>query len=139
MSFARLIRAYRPAEGRLSIAIRLKVAPPRLGAALTGVLAMLLLAPSAHAGVSWIVDGHGFGHGIGMSQYGAYGYARNGKGYRFILAHYYSGTTTGKLAAARTVRILIDVSGGDVGFNGATGACGKRLDPSRAYEAHRAG
>jgi stage II sporulation protein D len=110
-----------------------------IGIAAATALGALLLAPAAQAGVSWIVNGHGFGHGVGMSQYGAYGYARNGKSYRFILAHYYSGTSVGNLAAPRAVRVLIDVSGNDVGFSGATGACGKRLDPNRAYEAHRAG
>ena len=34
---------------------------------------------------------HGFGHGIGMSQYGAQGMAKEGKSYREILMHYYSG------------------------------------------------
>ncbi len=43
--------------------------------------------------VSWVVHGRGFGHGVGMSAYGAYGYALHGKGYRFILGHYYTGTT----------------------------------------------
>ena len=36
-----------------------------------------------------------------MSQYGAYGYAQHGKGYRFILGHYYTGTTIGTLAGPR--------------------------------------
>lgn len=38
------------------------------------------------------VKGHGYGHGIGMSQYGAEGAAREGKTYSTILAHYYRGT-----------------------------------------------
>ena len=81
--------------------------------------------------------GHGFGHGVGMSAYGAYGYALHGKGYRFILGHYYTGTTIGTLAGPRVVRVLLDISGGDVGFSGATSACGQALDPARSYEAHR--
>jgi len=103
------------------------------------LLLFLLLAPSAQARVRWIVVGHGFGHGVGMSAYGAYGYAQHGKGYRFILGHYYSGTTIGRLTAPRIVRVLLDVSGGDVGFSDATSACGKMLDPRRGYEAHRVG
>ena len=35
----------------------------------------------------------GYGHGCGMSQMGAWGYAANGWGYADILAHYYPGTT----------------------------------------------
>jgi stage II sporulation protein D len=74
-----------------------------------------------------------------MSQYGAYGYAQHGKGYRFILAHYYSGTTIGQVTETRIVRVLLDIAGGDVGFSDATSACGQALDPSRSYEAHRDG
>ena len=36
--------------------------------------------------------GAGWGHGIGMSQWGAYGYAKHGAGYREILDHYYRDT-----------------------------------------------
>lgn len=35
----------------------------------------------------------GFGHGVGMSQYGANGMANNGYNYKEILEHYYQGTT----------------------------------------------
>lgn len=35
----------------------------------------------------------GYGHGVGMSQYGANAMARMGKNYKEILAHYYHGTT----------------------------------------------
>ena len=34
----------------------------------------------------------GFGHGVGMSQYGAEVMAASGADYRAILAHYYPGT-----------------------------------------------
>jgi SpoIID/LytB domain protein len=107
--------------------------------ALATAVAALALAPAARGSVSWLVKGHGFGHGVGVSQYGAYGYALHGKGYRFILAHYYQGTTIGQVAGTRIVRVLLDISSGDVGFSGATSACGKALDPARDYEAHRNG
>jgi stage II sporulation protein D len=53
-----------------------------------------------------VFTGHGWGHGIGMSQWGAYGYALHGWTYDRILAHYYSGTTLGTEPAA-TVRVLL--------------------------------
>jgi SpoIID/LytB domain protein len=109
----------------------------RLTALALGLL--LCAAPNANAAVTWVVKGHGFGHGVGMSQYGAYGYARHGKDYRFILGHYYSGTSLGRLTAARIVRVLLDISPGDIGFSGARSACGRALDPERLYEAHRNG
>ncbi len=103
------------------------------------MLAALALAQVAPASVSWVVKGHGFGHGVGMSQYGAYGFAEHGKDYRFILSHYYRGTTLGQVAGPRIVRVLLEISGDDVGFSGATSACGQALDPARSYEAHRDG
>lgn len=44
------------------------------------------------------VNGRGYGHGIGMCQYGAIGRARAGQNYRTILETYYSGTTIGRIA-----------------------------------------
>lgn len=40
----------------------------------------------------FVFDVVGYGHGVGMSQYGAKVMAQNGTGYREILAHYYPGT-----------------------------------------------
>jgi stage II sporulation protein D len=103
-------------------------------------LALLAVTPSAAlSAVNWVVHGRGFGHGVGMSAYGAYGYAQHGKGYRFILAHYYSGTTIGTLPKPAVVRVLLTTAGGDVGFSAATSACGEQLDPARSYQAHRLG
>ncbi len=106
---------------------------------LIAVLLALALAPGAHGAVTWVVKGHGFGHGVGMSQYGAYGFAKHGRSYPAILAHYYRGTTLERTAGPRVVRVLLEISPGDVGFSGATSACGEALDPDRSYEAHRAG
>lgn len=111
-----------------------------LVATCAAAFALLSLYPlSAQASVTWIVHGRGFGHGVGMSAYGAYGYAEHGKGYRFILGHYYQGTSLGTLEGARVVRVLLGINGGDVGFSGATSACGQKLDPRRDYQAHRVG
>lgn len=103
------------------------------------LIIFLCLAPSASASVSWVVKGRGFGHGVGMSQYGAYGYARNGKSYDFILGHYYRGTTIGQASGPQIVRVLLAIVPGDVGFSKATSACGVALDPERIYRAHREG
>lgn len=46
---------------------------------------------------SFVFDGRGQGHGAGLCQWGAAGLAREGKGYREILAHYYPGTRLVKL------------------------------------------
>jgi stage II sporulation protein D len=107
--------------------------------ALTLIAALAIPVTAAEARVSWVVKGRGYGHGVGMSQYGAYGYARAGKGYRWILRHYYRGTSVDRLAKPRVVRVLLRIDPGDVSFSGARSACGRRLDPSRSYQAHRRG
>lgn len=43
------------------------------------------------------VKGGGYGHGIGMCQWGAIGRARAGQDYRTILTTYYPGTTVGRI------------------------------------------
>ena len=43
------------------------------------------------------VAGNGFGHGIGMSQWGARGMAERGKQYNDILTHFYNGAKLGPL------------------------------------------
>jgi stage II sporulation protein D len=115
--------------------------PIPLTLALLAVLACACgaLAASARAQVSWVVHGHGFGHGVGMSAYGAYGYALHGKGYEFILGHYYPGTSLGTLEGPHVVRVLLSATAGDVTFSEATSACRTKLDPTRTYEAHRLG
>ena len=51
------------------------------------------------------VKGRGYGHGIGMSQYGAEGAARKGVSATSILKYYYPGTTIEKKSS--TIRVLI--------------------------------
>jgi stage II sporulation protein D len=60
----------------------------------------------AGSGALFLFSGHGWGHGVGMSQYGAYGYAQHGSTYQQILAHYYPGTTLGP-APVSTIRVLL--------------------------------
>ena len=50
--------------------------------------------------------GRGYGHGIGLSQYGAQGRAADGQLAATILAHYYQGTTLGTMTN-RQVRVLV--------------------------------
>jgi SpoIID/LytB domain protein len=55
---------------------------------------------------TFVVRGHGWGHGVGLSQWGAYGFARAGYTYQRILAHYYTGTGLGP-APVRRVRVQL--------------------------------
>ena len=105
---------------------------------LTALLAGLALPATATAQTRWVVDGAGWGHGIGMSQHGALGFAQNGWGYRRILRHYYTGTEIGS-AGRHTIRVLLGDARRSVKFDGARGVNGRRLDPARTYTATRRG
>jgi SpoIID/LytB domain protein len=78
----------------------------RLGGALGLAVVAGALASTARAGTALIVTGHGWGHGVGMSQWGAYGYALHGWKYGRILSHYYPGTKLGHVGEVR-VRVLL--------------------------------
>ncbi|MBI4258937.1 MAG: SpoIID/LytB domain-containing protein [Actinobacteria bacterium] len=62
-------------------------------AALVGLLA--LPAPRAGADSTFTFHGMGWGHRIGMSQWGAYGLALEGWSAGAIVRHFYTGTTVG--------------------------------------------
>ena len=119
--------------------LRRRPIPSALALLAALVCACGALAASARAQISWVVHGHGFGHGVGLSAYGAYGYALHGKGYKFILGHYYPGTSLGTVEGPHIVRVLLETASGDVTFTEATRACGVTLEPTRSYEAHRFG
>jgi stage II sporulation protein D len=61
---------------------------------------------AAPQNASFFVSGRGWGHGVGLSQWGAYGFAQRGTSYERILAHYYRGTVLGRAPIAR-VRVLL--------------------------------
>ncbi len=106
----------------------------RFRALLIALLAVLATAPPAVASSVFYIRGAGNGHGIGMSQYGAYGYALHGQDYRSILAHYYQGTSLGATDPAQIVRVLLGT--GSAAFAGANRAGGQKLNPSVTYTVH---
>lgn len=84
--------------------------------------------------VALVIHGTGNGHGRGMSQWGAYGYAvDHGWDWTQILDHYYGGTSTGSTPAGQRIQVRLTgydglgtvgvVShGAGVQWNGATAA-----------------
>jgi stage II sporulation protein D len=68
-------------------------------------LAALAFAATGSAATLFVVKGKGWGHGVGLSQWGAYGMAREGSTWRQILAHYYRGTNIGERRG--TIRVLL--------------------------------
>ena len=93
----------------------------------------LLLALAADAG-AYTIKGHAYGHGVGMSQWGAYGYAKHGWSYDRILRHYYKGTEV-ETASARQIRVLLEAGQASISLAGASSAGTTSLKPARTYAA----
>jgi stage II sporulation protein D len=90
-----------------SLAIALAAAAVAAGSAAgASVCGTGCVAAPAGSGALFLFSGHGWGHGVGLSQYGAYGYAQHGATYQQILAHYYPGTTLGATPVS-TIRVLL--------------------------------
>jgi stage II sporulation protein D len=100
-----------PRSGWLSWLRRLLGAS--LALAVIGSSAILITTPahadpavSARAG-SFTIRGSGWGHGWGMSQYGAYGAARKGLSWKQILAFYYRGTQLNTMPSGTKIKVWI--------------------------------
>jgi SpoIID/LytB domain protein len=107
-------------------------------AAAAALAAIAALPAGAGAAERWSVSGAGWGHGIGMSQYGALGFAKHGAGFREILGHYYAGTAI-QQRGNQTIRVLLQANKRAVYFRDASNAGGRRLNPSSVYRATRSG
>jgi stage II sporulation protein D len=106
---------------------------------LAAVLVCLAVPPAAQAAKSsFVIRGAGYGHGIGLSQYGADGYAQHGFDYQTIIGHYYEATSLATLSSSPTIRVLLKSSGAP-SFTGATQAGDRALDPAKTYSVIRAG
>ncbi|PFG44078.1 SpoIID/LytB domain protein [Isoptericola jiangsuensis] len=88
----------------------------RLHRALAGAVALLVaaaggLAVAAPASAAvpddFTVTGSGYGHGVGMSQFGAYELAREGRSAVKILRHYYSGSKVPYTSTPKRVRVQV--------------------------------
>ena len=101
------------------------------------LLGCLVCASSASAASRLTIRGAGFGHGVGMSQYGAMGYATQGAGYQEILGHYYTGTALGTAEPTRLVRVLLQSTSGAAAITGAERAGSRALDPAKSYRVVR--
>jgi stage II sporulation protein D len=71
------------------------------------LLVTLSLGAASADASTLVIQGAGDGHGVGMSQDGALGYAEHGFSYGAILAHYYAGTALGQAPAGTKVKVLV--------------------------------
>ena len=87
--------------------MRLRTAALAAALLLPLVVPVVTAAPAAAAPAEFIFPGAGWGHGVGMSQWGAYGQALEGRTAEEILAHYYRGTTLGDDDDAQQIRVSL--------------------------------
>ncbi len=112
----------------------------RILTALGATICIAFAAPVAEAAkTTFTIRGAGWGHGVGMSQYGAMGYASNGWNAAQILGHYYSGTTLGTTDPNKRVRVLLVPDTRSARITGARQAGSRRLDPTVTYTLKRRG
>jgi SpoIID/LytB domain protein len=67
----------------------------------------LVFVSSAPAKTLFVVTGRGWGHGVGLSQWGSYGLGLQNWTYPQILAHYYRGTTLGTVSPSKRVGVFL--------------------------------
>lgn len=110
-----------------------------LAATVALTVAPATVEPSpASAATSWSLSGRGWGHGAGMSQYGAQGAATRGLTYRQIVNFYYPGTVVGTATGA--IRVLLTKETRDVLVVGAQSGLSVRATGSAtSYPLARAG
>jgi stage II sporulation protein D len=113
--------------------------PTLVAALLAGVLATAPCASAAKPKSTFTIKGAGFGHGVGMSQYGALGYAEHGATASQILSHYYTDTSLGMTDPGRTVRVQLIEKTNSARISGARQAGGRDLDPTVTYTVKRHG
>jgi stage II sporulation protein D len=65
-----------------------------------------------------IFDGRGWGHGVGMSQWGAFGMADQGASYTDILGHYYTGVSVGTVDEPRSIEVGLSQGNASVTASG---------------------
>jgi stage II sporulation protein D len=105
---------------------------------LAALLCLALAATASAASSRLTIRGAGWGHGVGMSQYGAKGFAEHGSDYRSILGHYYTGTGVSAIGSGRVVRVLMQTRS-RASFTGATRAGTRNLSPGNTYAVRRRG
>ncbi|BEV36711.1 SpoIID/LytB domain-containing protein [Synechococcus sp. M16CYN] len=91
---------YRPSPQLVKLSFSAKVpsllvAPPPLPRTPRSTAQCVL----SRCGLQLVVRGQGYGHGVGMSQWGAHGLAKQGADFRTILLHYYRGVDVTPLQA----------------------------------------
>ena len=99
---------------------------------------LLALAPAPAADAWWKIKGKGWGHGVGLSQWGAHGYAQHGWGWQRILHHYYANVNI-RETGGHKIKVLLQSGQGLVAFDEAKHACGVDLRVDRRFKFDKVG
>ena len=108
----RALQGLQHREKELEAALAAAQAASEAAAAKGGVRTFASQCPAAPAG-QLSFCGHGFGHGVGLGQYGALGMAQAGINWQRILANFYSGTNLSGFPA-QTVRVYLTKGGSNI-------------------------
>lgn len=85
---------------------------------LAAVVGVQIPSTPASAATEFVFTGGGFGHGLGMGQYGAKGAADSGRTYTQILTHFYSGTSVAGRTMPSSIRVGLEQDKDTISLNG---------------------
>jgi stage II sporulation protein D len=137
----------RPDDVPATVRRRTATAAAGVLALVVAALALMLLggpraggqpAPPPPPNATLLLAGAGDGHGVGLSQDGALGYAQHGFAYQAILAHYYTGTTLQTVAPNTAVRVMLGTAR-TLTLTGAIQVNARHLSPHARYTVTVAG
>ncbi len=96
-----MIRRPRSLSTALVVALAVALLPAATASAQSGTPLRPAVRERADPNPNVVLRGRGWGHSVGMSQYGAYAMARAGRSAAQILGHYYPGTSLGTFSGER--------------------------------------
>lgn len=85
---------------------------------LSGSMGAARAADPVQVPAGFTITGAGWGHGLGMSQYGAYGMALDGYNASQIISHYYTGATAVSVATNPSFRVGIETAQSNIYLRG---------------------
>jgi SpoIID/LytB domain protein len=97
----------RPTSVLLALALAVSLLPAAAASAQTGTPLRPAVRDTADPNPDVVLRGRGWGHSVGMSQYGAYAMARAGRSHSEILQHYYPGTSLHTYPADASRRVTV--------------------------------
>lgn len=105
------VKAVKVTKGRATVSLKPITTRSYRIVAATSTSAAVKVTVKVNIYPTFTINGAGWGHGVGMSQYGAYGMAQAGSSAAAILAHYYTGSKVAYDAVDPDTTISVQVLG----------------------------